>query len=155
MDCPRCNAVMRPRRVRNVIVHFCPDCAGLWLGRDAMAGLRRRHGDKVTALTTAGSRARKADPEGKAVCPDDSSRMVLRTHRGVTVDLCPSCGGVWLDRGELELILRPHQAELVAKGAPLPSGSDGFQVVLEFVFNGGIELAGESIGWIFEALASN
>ncbi len=68
----------------------------------------------MTAPAAVDGRGQKGGSVGKAVCPADSSQMLLRMHRGVAVDICPSCGGVWLDRGELEQILRPHQAELVA-----------------------------------------
>lgn len=37
-------------------------------------------------------------------CPRDGTVMVERPHHGVTVDDCPQCGGVFLDRGELELL---------------------------------------------------
>jgi hypothetical protein len=31
-------------------------------------------------------------------------------HRGVEIDLCTACGGVWLDAGELERILKKKRA---------------------------------------------
>jgi Zn-finger nucleic acid-binding protein len=39
-------------------------------------------------------------------CPADGA--LLQTHQvsNVAVDRCPSCGGVWLDGGELELVTR-------------------------------------------------
>ncbi|MFN7139600.1 MAG: zf-TFIIB domain-containing protein, partial [Limisphaerales bacterium] len=36
--------------------------------------------------------------------------MVAIHHRGVEIDLCTGCGGVWLDRGELERILKARPA---------------------------------------------
>lgn len=39
-------------------------------------------------------------------CPRcDASVLDERERNGVTVDVCPSCRGVWLDRGELEKML--------------------------------------------------
>ena len=37
-------------------------------------------------------------------CPRCGARLEERTHRQVKVDVCPECGGAWLDKGELELI---------------------------------------------------
>ena len=39
------------------------------------------------------------------MCPNCSSSMQTVNRSGVEFDMCPSCRGVWLDRGELEKIL--------------------------------------------------
>ncbi|KAA2279407.1 zf-TFIIB domain-containing protein [Candidatus Nitrosocosmicus agrestis] len=36
------------------------------------------------------------------ICPNCSSPMRISNRMGVEIDQCPSCKGVWLDRGELE-----------------------------------------------------
>ena len=38
-------------------------------------------------------------------CPVCATRLVMTDRQGVTVDHCPTCRGVWLDRGELEKLL--------------------------------------------------
>lgn len=38
-------------------------------------------------------------------CPTDGSVLVMSERSGVEIDYCPSCRGVWLDRGELDKIL--------------------------------------------------
>jgi Zn-finger nucleic acid-binding protein len=45
-------------------------------------------------------------------CPVCKSSMVILEFHGVEVDYCPSCHGIWLDQGELELLLD-------VKGKPL------------------------------------
>lgn len=37
------------------------------------------------------------------VCPD--STLVMTDRQGVEIDYCPSCRGVWLDRGELDKLI--------------------------------------------------
>lgn len=37
-------------------------------------------------------------------CPKDGDTMSRITLGEVSIDRCPSCGGVWLDKGELEAI---------------------------------------------------
>lgn len=39
------------------------------------------------------------------MCPNDNAAMQKVVRDGVEIDMCPSCRGVWLDRGELEKIL--------------------------------------------------
>lgn len=35
-------------------------------------------------------------------CPADNETLVMTERRGVEIDYCPKCRGVWLDRGELD-----------------------------------------------------
>lgn len=39
------------------------------------------------------------------LCPNDNTEMREINRDGVLVDICPTCRGVWLDRGELEKLL--------------------------------------------------
>lgn len=38
-------------------------------------------------------------------CPIDAVDLVMSERQGVEIDYCPTCRGVWLDRGELDKIL--------------------------------------------------
>ncbi len=38
-------------------------------------------------------------------CPVDDAVLVMSERSGVEIDYCPTCRGVWLDRGELDKIL--------------------------------------------------
>jgi uncharacterized protein len=38
-------------------------------------------------------------------CPSCDSVLMMTDRRGVEIDYCPSCRGVWLDRGELDKLL--------------------------------------------------
>jgi Zn-finger nucleic acid-binding protein len=38
------------------------------------------------------------------VCPD--STLLMSERQGVEIDYCPSCRGVWLDRGELDKLVQ-------------------------------------------------
>ncbi len=43
-------------------------------------------------------------------CPRcDVEVLVEKTRDGVTIDVCPACRGVWLDRGELERLIARAQ----------------------------------------------
>ena len=37
-------------------------------------------------------------------CPKCGTKLTSVEHHGVTVEECPSCQGLWLDRGELETL---------------------------------------------------
>lgn len=38
-------------------------------------------------------------------CPIDQTDLVISDRQGVEIDYCPTCRGVWLDRGELDKII--------------------------------------------------
>lgn len=39
------------------------------------------------------------------MCPNDDAPMQTLERSGVQFDMCPTCRGVWLDRGELEKLM--------------------------------------------------
>ena len=43
------------------------------------------------------------------LCPVDQSVMVISARQGIEIDYCPTCRGVWLDRGELEKMMEAAQ----------------------------------------------
>ncbi len=45
-------------------------------------------------------------------CPNCGGHLAPRSHHGVTIDLCPDCGGTWLNRGELELLEHVEESEV-------------------------------------------
>ncbi|MCI5097875.1 MAG: zf-TFIIB domain-containing protein [Rhodobacteraceae bacterium] len=43
-------------------------------------------------------------------CPIDGTPLVITDRSGVEIDYCPTCRGVWLDRGELDKIIERSAA---------------------------------------------
>ena len=52
------------------------------------------------------------------LCPNDNSSMQTVDRAGVQFDMCPTCRGVWLDRGELEKLMESAAANAVASAPP-------------------------------------
>lgn len=50
-------------------------------------------------------------------CPIDQNELVMSDRQGIEIDYCPTCRGVWLDRGELD--------KLVERSAAYESGARG------------------------------
>lgn len=55
-------------------------------------------------------------------CPIDGTQLVMADRSGVEIDYCPSCRGVWLDRGELDKIIERN----TAASPPPPPQSRGY-----------------------------
>ena len=62
---------------------------------------------------------------GTFTCPVDGTKLVPVERSGIEIDHCPTCRGVWLDRGELDKIIErsaapavPPRAEPLRQPAP-------------------------------------
>jgi len=44
-------------------------------------------------------------------CPNCNETLLITERHQVEIDYCPSCRGVWLDRGELDKILAQADAQ--------------------------------------------
>ena len=57
-------------------------------------------------------------------CPTDGSILTMSERHGIEIDYCPTCRGVWLDRGELDKILdraaTQQPGSVVTSSAPAP-----------------------------------
>ncbi|MEM9584132.1 MAG: zf-TFIIB domain-containing protein [Pseudomonadota bacterium] len=56
-------------------------------------------------------------------CPVDGATLVMTDRSGVEIDYCPTCRGVWLDRGELDKIIERSSA---MSPPPAPQPQRGF-----------------------------
>jgi len=54
------------------------------------------------------------------VCPNDNASMQSVQRNGVEFDFCPTCRGVWLDRGELEKLMAAGREEEGYDAPPPP-----------------------------------
>lgn len=58
-------------------------------------------------------------------CPTDGATLVMSERSGIEIDYCPTCRGVWLDRGELDKIIersltQPGPSAPAPQAAPPP-----------------------------------
>ncbi|WP_333592780.1 TFIIB-type zinc ribbon-containing protein [Brevundimonas sp.] len=54
------------------------------------------------------------------MCPNDNAPMQTLERSGVQFDMCPTCRGVWLDRGELEKLMEAATQDARAAAPPPP-----------------------------------
>jgi Zn-finger nucleic acid-binding protein len=73
----------------------CRHCEGVWLSREVIEGRSRAvlpdvdaHTGKAAALNT------------NRRCPQCGVSFDREKFADVVIDMCPKCGGVWLDRGD-------------------------------------------------------
>ncbi|MCX5785920.1 MAG: zf-TFIIB domain-containing protein [Elusimicrobia bacterium] len=103
INCPKCSseALVETPALGNIPLDVCPGCSGIWFDKGELeAFLKQSQGWNSADFTLINPKA-----EG-LVCPRCKNRM----SRGglvnplLLVDRCQSCGGVWLDSHELDLV---------------------------------------------------
>ena len=57
---------------------------------------------------------------GPMTCPHCAVPLVMSERQGIEIDYCPTCRGIWLDRGELDKILERASAEMAPQAPQAP-----------------------------------
>jgi Zn-finger nucleic acid-binding protein len=142
--CPRDNTALMPREiVAGSAVWRCPSCSGLWL---------------PAASVPEAAKSVRCPIEGRGVstlrCPEDSVLLYTVRHRGVELDPCAVCGGIWFDRGELEQLLRLRTQMPVRRGRGNTAIESAGLVVDGATFVGSsLESSGEVVSLVLDFLA--
>ena len=55
---------------------------------------------------------------GPMSCPVDGATLIMSERSGIEIDYCPTCRGVWLDRGELDKIIERNAQQQAAAPPP-------------------------------------
>jgi Zn-finger nucleic acid-binding protein len=103
MNCPRDHHELTSRLFEDFPVHKCLACFGFWVPKDVVIWLARaEHFTSLVQLFQADVFELSSLPQGTLACPADGTVMYLKSVRGVEMDICPACRGIWLDRGEFD-----------------------------------------------------
>jgi uncharacterized protein len=51
-------------------------------------------------------------------CPNDQTTLLMTERQGIEIDYCPTCRGVWLDKGELDKLIASSENSSPAYQAP-------------------------------------
>ncbi len=62
-----------------------------------------------------------ANRSGPMACPVDGTTLVMSERQNIEIDYCPTCRGVWLDRGELDKIIERSGVEAAPPPPPAPA----------------------------------
>jgi Zn-finger nucleic acid-binding protein len=58
--------------------------------------------------------------QGPMSCPVDGATLVMSERSGIEIDYCPTCRGVWLDRGELDKIIEKNSTAQAPQASQAP-----------------------------------
>jgi len=115
MNCPVCkDEVLIALEYESVEVDFCPECRGVWLDSGEIE-LLFGDVDAATQFLTIGHPSTVPSGEKPRRCPECNKKMTKESTESahpVTFDHCPHGDGMWLDPGELGVILS-HAEEMI------------------------------------------
>lgn len=101
--CPRdANELVEHSDTTLPVLH-CNACTGAFI-----------RGLPIHDFQSNGARQRREEWDREIVCPEHKEKMDSLTVKGVTIDICAKCGGVWLDGGEIEALLGPAYSKRLA-----------------------------------------
>jgi Zn-finger nucleic acid-binding protein len=115
MNCPRDGEKLFPVQYEDdVYVDECTKCKGAFLDRGEIEKIEEDHAHEFRdalsrmpdLVAGAYERARQRE-EGEIRCPKCSAEMETREYAycsQVMINKCVKCGGIWLDRGEVEAL---------------------------------------------------
>jgi len=107
VNCPACARELNPMTAGGVTVDVCDGgCGGLWLDKRELDHFDEPHESAGEALLAVHRGAGvTVDLDRRPTCPHCEGIVLMRHFFSprfeLEVDACPSCGGFWLDHGEL------------------------------------------------------
>ncbi|WP_291860814.1 zf-TFIIB domain-containing protein [Marinilabilia sp.] len=121
MDCPRCRTTLTAEPLNENELSFeidkCHNCGGIWFDSGELAKI-----DKIIEPTMLEIRKipNKTEQLKPLYCPSCSNHPRLKKaehprDKKVIVDYCPTCKGIWLDKGELEAIQKENWGITIGK----------------------------------------
>ncbi len=114
MQCPKCQQAMQGVDYDGVHIETCPACGGDWLDAGELSSIvRARHSrfsqDECLAVAKAATitGVKLTGLDRHLTCPKcggTTHPINYGDDSGLILDKCGNCGGVWLEKGELEKI---------------------------------------------------
>ncbi len=116
LQCPRCIKKMRKQRHLKAVIDHCDACQGNFFDEGEMLAVLGKVADPE--VWARGDRKR-TPCASEITCPRCHKRMHMHPlgddTLAVDVDFCLSCGGIWLDGGEVDAVMQIGARSLAAE----------------------------------------
>ncbi len=125
--CPTCNYGLGAVNVGSAIFHLCNNCNGIWVDKSSfseVSSMREQDIDPYFSYTEENLDIRLSymTPGSVRHCPVCASPMMniqYDSSSGIWLDHCPHNHGIWLDAGEINLVLQ-YKNLLKEHGGKIP-----------------------------------
>lgn len=117
MKCPTCSRELQETTVGDIVVDVCRNgCGGIWFDNFELEKVDEKHeaaGESL--LNIERDENVKVDYSVIRACPKCNGpkmqKHFVSVKHEIEVDECPTCGGIWLDCGELGQIRNQYTTE--------------------------------------------
>ncbi len=107
LACPRCAVELAAVAHGTVEAHHCPVCRGFWMHQEGLVHDIRETAEQKGVQLPGVSLLEGPPAPTDLPCPACDQVLLQRLRmRGVVVERCARCGGLFLQEGEGELITR-------------------------------------------------
>ena len=109
LKCPICSNEQLTKHTENgTLIDYCEKCGGNWLDKGELNKITHPHDGDIEFCTVIPDT--NATPSS-LTCPSCGDNVKLEKryfieYSKIQIDYCPVCGGIWLNKGDLEQINR-------------------------------------------------
>jgi Zn-finger nucleic acid-binding protein len=138
MDCPRCIEKMEETICKGIITHTCCYCNGTWINSDSLKIIIESENNTLLQNDIKSPFESLKVRNNDRHCPECNNQQLLQIIvRGVELDLCPECIGVFFDEGELRHLLPSLENTSKETGVAAYLAGEGlFWAIIAFLVGG-------------------
>ena len=124
MICPNDNSEMHQVSIvshygQSIILDQCEKCGGIWFDESELFRARQGEATKVESLKLEALQTPSRIESPQLVCPRDRNKLFRFTDKhfpdNIILTRCPSCHGIWLNRGEFTKYQQVREESLHSK----------------------------------------
>ncbi len=114
MQCPNCKTPLSAIDYEGITIESCSRCEGEWLDAAELGHIVKarevRFNDEERQAVAAATKITPVDVQREdrdlhcPKCDGQTDSINYGGDTGIVIDKCTACGGIWLDKGELEQI---------------------------------------------------
>lgn len=108
LPCPHGEHDLSIRDVEGHVGYACGECRGAWLPRSYLQSIGLEHHfsvERFESLLLA-----QATSPADLSCPKHCGALQRSQIKGIDLDWCPTCHGVWFDHGEIAKLLAQYRS---------------------------------------------
>ncbi|WP_071933763.1 zf-TFIIB domain-containing protein [Candidatus Thiodiazotropha endoloripes] len=138
MDCPRCIEKMEETTSKGIITHTCFYCNGTWINSDSLKIILENENNRLLKTDLKKSFESLKVTNKDRHCPECKNQQLFQIIvRGVELDMCSECIGVFFDEGELKKLLPSFEMKSKETGVGSYLVGEGlFWAIIAFLLGG-------------------
>jgi len=118
MKCPNDNTEMNQARIEGhygqpILLEQCKECGGIWFDETELFSARNGEAEKIEVFDPKSLWTPANIVKRTLRCPSDQSELFRFKDRyflkGIILERCPSCNGIWLNRGDFAKLQQARQ----------------------------------------------